>query len=115
MSDSEYSPGTWVSIILGAVILIAATGFGIHACSVGDQATLGRAEENVRTQNFEQSEAYRAGLRRDFDELLLAYTNAKTDEEKMTVLSVIRHRAEGCPPDQVPQDIKNLLNQPRKP
>lgn len=113
-SAGTWVAGTWVAVILGVAILIAGLAFGIHACDVGDQATLGAVEQNVRTRNFEQSEAYRAGLRRDFDELLLAYSHAKTDEEKATVLSVIRHRAEGCPPDQVPQDIKDLLNQ-RKP
>lgn len=108
--ENDADVGLWVFVILGCVILVAATAFGIHACSVADEAMLGRAEQDVRTRNFEQSEAYRAGLRRDFDELMLSYVSAKTPEEKTVILIVIRHRAEGCPPDQVPADVRALLN-----
>ncbi len=109
--NDEPSVGTWVAIILGVIILVVALAFGIHACSVADQATLGLAEQDVRTRNFEQSEAYRAGLRRDFDQLRLAYVSAKSADEKAAILSVIRHRASECPPDQIPSEIRDLLNQ----
>ena len=115
MGDTTNESSLWAVGILGAAILITGAGFWIHACVIGDDATLGRLEQNVRTQNFEQSEAYRAGLRRDFDELQLAYAHAKTAEEKATIRSVIRHRAEGCPPDQVPPEIRDLLNHAEAP
>jgi hypothetical protein len=107
--DGEISVSTWVLLVLGIIIVLGALGFGIHACSVADEATLGAAEQNVRTRNFEQSEAYKAGLRRDFDELILAYAHAKSHDERATIFAVIRHRAEGCPSDQVPEDVKQLL------
>ncbi len=113
MSNGEPNVGMVVLATLGVVVLIVVAGFGIHACSVADQATLGRAEQKVQTDNFEQSEAYRAGVRHDFDELLLSYAHAKDDGERSTILAVMRHRAAACPPELVPQDVKDLLNKTR--
>jgi len=102
-------PGVTALIIIGIIALVGLGGFAIHACAVADKATLGRVEQDVDTHNFERSEAYRAGLRRDFDELELAYARAKSRDERETIFSVMRHRAEGCPPDLVPDDVKQLL------
>ena len=113
--DTKDEVRLWGLVILGVAIALTGIAFWAHACDVGDQATLGNLEQKVRTRNFEESEAYRAGLRRDFDELLLSYAHAKSAEEKATIRSVIRHRAEGCPPDQVPQDIRDLLDHPEAP
>jgi hypothetical protein len=108
--ENKWSGFMIAMTIVGVVFLIGISAFAIHACSIADQATLGRAEEKVRTQNFEESESYKAGLRRDFDELLLAYSHAKSDDERATILAVMRHRAEGAPPELVPQDVKDLLS-----
>jgi hypothetical protein len=105
-------------LVCGILVLALAVGLSslaFHACSVADQASIGRAEEKVRTRNFEESEAYRVGLRRDFDELLLALAHAKDEDEKATILAVLRHRAEGAPPEAVPQDVRNILNSRRLP
>jgi hypothetical protein len=106
MDNSSVLAGLCFALVIG---IIGATCLTIHACEVADKATVGRVEQNVDTENFERSEAYRQGLRRDFDELELAYAHAKSDDERRTVLAVLRHRAEGCPPDLVPQDVKELL------
>lgn len=105
----DTNSGLIVGSMLAGVVLIVAAGFGIHACEVADKATLGRAEQTVETQNFEQSEAYRQGTRRDFDELLLQYTHAKSDDERATIRAVMRHRAEACPPELVPQEVRNII------
>jgi hypothetical protein len=113
MSGHDDNLGPTVAIytgaLIGSVFLIGLLAWCTHACSIADQATLGRAEQSVQRQNFEESESYRAGLRRDFDELLLSYSSAKTEEEKTIIISTIRHRALGAPPDAVPQDIKTFL------
>lgn len=113
--DDDTTVGLWVLGIGAAVILLPAIGFGYHACATTDEATLGNVDQRVRTHNFEQSVAFREGTRRDFDELRLAYAKAKTAEERSTIRSVIRHRAEGCPPELVPPEIHDLLNQPEAP
>lgn len=99
----------WALIIIGALIVCVGGGFGVHACVVADKATLGRAEANVETRNFKESEAYQEGVRRDFDELLLSYAHAQSHDERAAIFAVIRHRAEGCPPELVPDDVKQLL------
>lgn len=98
-------------IIFGVIVALCGGGYLIHACTIADKATLGAAEQAVDTKNFEQSPAYREGLRRDFDELMLAYAHAKSDDERTVILSTLRHRVEGAPPDAVPQDVKDFLKQ----
>lgn len=110
--NDETHPVVIAVCVVAIAFLFVLGGFAIHACSVADQATLGRAEQKVQTQNFEESEAYRAGLRRDFDELMLSYSRAKSDDERATILAVMRHRAEGAPPELVPADVKNMLAHP---
>lgn len=108
--SEERSETFWMAmIVIGSLLVLGLAGWGFHACQVADKATLGRAEQRVETKNWEESAAYRAGLRRDFDELLLSYAHAKTDDERAAVLAVMRHRAEGAPPELVPDDVKDLL------
>jgi hypothetical protein len=113
MSDYDDDPPItlYILIILGILVLLGLSAWGIRACTVAQDATLGRAEEKVRSQNFEESEAYRQGLRHDFDDLLLAYKRAKSDDERDAVLSVMRHRAAEAPPDLVPPEVKQLINE----
>jgi hypothetical protein len=89
--------------------VLLAGGFLVRAWALGSDRVLGLAEENVKTHNFEESQAYRQGIRQDFDNLLLQYTRAKDPGEKAAILSVIRHRAGDCPSDQVPSVIRDLL------
>lgn len=96
-------------IVVGVIVLATGLGFYIHAVSVADKATIGRVEQRVETESFEQSVAYREGTRRDFEELRLSYTRAKSDDERQAVLSLMRHRAAGCPPELVPEEIKRIL------
>jgi len=111
MSNHDDSPGVGliVTITIAVIFLIGIAGWGIHACSIAENATLGAADQEVQRRNFEHSQAYREGLRRDFDELMLAYSRAKSDDERITILSVLRHRVAGAPPEAVPQDVKNFL------
>ena len=95
--------------VLGVIVLGTGIAFYAHAVSVADKATLGRAEQRVETQNYEESVAFREGTRRDFETLVLSYHQAKSPDEKEAVLSLMRHRAQGCPPDLVPQTAKDLL------
>lgn len=102
-------------IVVGAIVLATGLGLYIHAVSVADKATIGRVEQRVETENFEQSVAYREGTRRDFEELRLSYTRAKSQDEKDAVLSLMRHRAAGCPPELVPEEVKVILHENEKP
>ena len=108
-SDDGVSPGIIAAWIIAFFIILVSSGWAIHACNTAENATLGAADQEVTRRNFERSEAFRAGLRRDFDELMLAYAHANSDDERVTVLSVLRHRVEGAPPEAVPQDVKDFL------
>lgn len=96
-------------VAIAAVFLIGVTGWGVHACTIADKATLGAADQEVERRNFERSQSYREGLRRDFDELMLAYSRAKSDDERVTILSVLRHRVQGAPPEAVPQGVRDFI------
>ena len=44
--------------------------------------------------------------------VLWGRSRAKSDDERATILAVMRHRAEGAPPDLVPANVKNMLAHP---
>ena len=101
-----------LSMLGGTLIVLfalGAVGWGFHACSTAEKATLGAADIEVDRRNFERSQSYREGLRRDFDELKLAYARAKSDDERAVILSTMRHRAAGAPPEAVPSDVKQFI------
>ncbi len=108
---SDDGPGgfTISMMIAGCFFLIGITGWGIHACSTVERATLGAVDIEVDRRNFEHSQSYREGLRRDFDELKLAYAKAKNDDERAVILSTMRHRVAGAPPEAVPVDVKQFI------
>lgn len=99
-----------VLIIVACFFGMIAAALALRAYGVFDTKTFGVAQQNADTEVFEHSEAYKAGVRRDMDELYLSYVQAKTPEEKAAVLAVIRHRAEGVA-DQtiIPANVRHLL------
>jgi hypothetical protein len=107
--DSAYGSFSIAMMVLAIILLIGLSGWGIHACAVADKATLGAADQEVERRNFERSQSYREGLRRDFDELMLAYARARSDDERSVILSVLRHRVDGAPPEAVPNDVQKFL------
>lgn len=98
-----------ILIWLGIGVLTIGAVIFVRIYVIADTKYLGAAQENAETQVVEQSKTYRDGVRRDMDELLLSYKTAKSPDEKATVLSVMRHRAEGVPSDLVPIEVKQLL------
>ena len=105
----DMKTGTVVLYFIAAIMMLSCSALAIRACTVADHATFDKVDERIRRENFEETKSYRDGLRRDFDELLLSYAHAKSDDERATIRAVMRHRAEGAPPDLVPQDVKDLL------
>lgn len=103
------SIGAIMLITFSLILLPRGAGWAIHACNTAERATLGAVDQEVDRQNFEHSQAYREGLRRDFDELMLAHSKAKSDEERTVIMSTLRHRVQGAPPEAVPQDVKEFL------
>ncbi len=95
--------------VVGVVAIIGFSGWGIHACGTAERATLGAVDQEVDRRNFERSQGYREGLRRDFDELMLQYAKARSDDERTVVLSTLRHRVAGAPPEAVPADVKKFI------
>jgi hypothetical protein len=103
----NYLPALCVVAVGGA---ICATAVFIRTCSIADTKVFGVAQQNADTEVYRHSEAFREGTQRDFDELYLAYVKA-TPEEKNAIVATMRHRAEGVPPEMVPQNIKNLIGE----
>lgn len=111
MSSYDDGPGAGFAAlcIIALAFLGCLGGWAIHACNTAENATLGVLDQEVERQKFEHSQAYREGLRRDFDELMLAYAKAKSDDERSVILATLRHRVQGAPPEAVPQDVKDFI------
>ena len=95
--------------ILGLAFIVLAM-YVLNYAGLTSFKIFGPQYEQARREVFEETKSYRDGTRRDFDNLYLQYKSAKSDDEKAAVLSVIRHRAAGAPPDVVPSEISNLLH-----
>jgi len=116
MSSDSNVPSIF-SIGVGVIAIIftaVGVGWAVHASNVAEKATLGAADVEVDRRNFEHSQAYREGLRRDCEELIYSYRKAKAakdDESAKAVLSLLRHRVAGAPPEAVPSDVKQFIDQ----
>lgn len=103
-----------VLVVLGSIGAITLAGWGIRACVITEKATLGALDQEVERRNFERSQSYYEGLRRDCAELMLAYERAKSDDERAVILATLRHRVAGAPPEAIPDDVKDFLNKHNK-
>lgn len=97
--------------VVGLALLLGLSIWTVRACSIAEKATLEAAEENIERKNFENSQTYREGLRRDCDELMRAYAKAKSDDERIITLATLRHRVAGAPPEAVPADVQKFLSE----
>jgi hypothetical protein len=100
-------------LVIGCCVIAAlaiGTGlvFYVHALTIVDTKVFGVADQNAQTDVYRHSEAYREGLQRDFDNLLVEYAKAGADE-KPVILSTLRHRAEGAPPELIPPGVRALI------
>lgn len=95
-----------------SIVLLLVIIFGFTAFDYFNLTFWGPKYQNAKTQIFENSNAYVRGTQRDFQNLVLEYHKAQTAEEKQAIISVLRQRAYGTPPEQVPPEVSNLLNQP---
>lgn len=103
------SSGSIAALVLGLVFLVTVSVIGVRACTSAEKATFGAVDQEIDRRNFERSQSYREGLRRDFDELMLQYAKARSDDERTVVLSTLRHRVAGAPPEAVPDDVKKFI------
>ncbi len=67
--------------------------------------------EAARREVFENTQSYQQGSIRDFDNLYLAYVQAKSEDEKAVILDTLRHRAAGVQLDNIPPRVRALLGQ----
>jgi hypothetical protein len=95
--------------VAGAAVLVTGCVVLFRVCGIADTKFFGTADQNAQREVYENTKTYRDGVRRDLDELTLAYSTAKTAEEKQSILSIMKHRVEGIPPELVPADVKQLL------
>lgn len=109
-SSIDEVPGwVWGLCAVGLLFILTAVGFWVRGASLASDKAFLVPEANVQTEAFEHTEAFREGTRRDFAELSLAYSTEKDPDAKRAILAVIRQRANGCPADQVPSNVRSLL------
>jgi hypothetical protein len=97
------------AITAGIAALLLSLGILLRAEGIWETKTFGVAEQNAQTQVYEQSQSHIEGTRRDLEDLYLSYLKEKDPAAKQAILSVMRHRAQGAPADQIPADVKGVL------
>lgn len=112
MSEDTPSPFLIAITVIGGLLLVGALGWTVRACDTAQRATFDSVNQEIDTKTFERSSAYRQGLRRDFDELLLEYDRTKDPASRSTIVAAMRHRAEGSPPELVPPEVTKLIGSP---
>jgi hypothetical protein len=108
MTGDEMKPGHIALVAFGVLVLVVFLAIGARVFGIADTKVFGVVDQNAQREVYENTKAYRDGVRRDMDELSLAYVKA-TPEEKPAILAVLRHRAEGVPPELMPSEVKRLL------
>jgi hypothetical protein len=101
----------WHIVLLGFVsmILVAALALSLRLIGVADTKYIAPVEQNAQTKVYEGTKAYQDGVRRDFEDLRLAYIQSKDPEAKAAILATMRHRAAGVPPELLPNDVSDLI------
>lgn len=97
------------NILLGTISIVTVV-FFVGGVSLAAYRVFGPPSESVRRQVFEETKSYRDGTRSDFDNLYVQYQAAHTQEEKLAILSVIRHRTNHVPRELIPEEIRNVLH-----
>jgi hypothetical protein len=95
--------------LLFSIVAIGLVLFGLQYGSLQNYKFFAPKYEDARREVFENTKSFRDGSARDFENLLISYLSANTEEGKQAILSVIRQRAYGVPQEQLPLEIKNLL------
>lgn len=102
-----------ISEIIGILfvgVLCATVGvFVLNAVGLTNYSIFGPRYENVRREVYEQTKSFRDGSRRDFDNMYMAYTEAKDPAEKAAILSVMRSRAAGVDMNMLSPQARSLL------
>lgn len=95
----------------GFILLVLGVIIGLSFFGLMNYQFFAPKYEAARRQVFENTQSYQQGSIRDFDNLYLAYVQAKTDDEKAIILETLRHRTAGVQPDNIPLRVRALLNQ----
>ncbi len=98
-----------IGIVAAIVLFVVVATIGGNALGLWNYQFFAPKYEAARRQVFENTQSYQQGSIRDFDNLYLAYTQAKTDDEKAVILDTLRHRTAGVQPDNIPPRVRALL------
>lgn len=92
--------------LMGAVVLVPLVVGGLYF-----EAFRMPFMESVRRDTMIQSRAYSEATTRQMYRLMLQYKQAKTDDEKDTIKSFIRHEVQAFDRSRLPSDVKVFLEQ----
>jgi hypothetical protein len=94
--------------IMAAILLVVV---GLNFFGLANYQFFTPKYEAARREVFENTQSYQQGSIRDFDNLYLAYVQAKSEDEKAVILDTLRHRTAGVQPDNIPPRVRSLLGQ----
>jgi len=95
--------------IAAFLILFPATIFALNYMGLINYQFFAPKYEAARREVFENTQSYQQGSVRDFDNLYLAYVQAKSEGEKAVILDTLRHRTAGVQHDSIPPRVRALL------
>lgn len=96
--------------IVGAILAFLMLVVGLNFFGLANYSFFAPKYEAARREVFENTQSYQQGSIRDFDNLYLAYTRAKSEDEKAIILETLRHRTAGVQEGNIPARIRLLLN-----
>lgn len=96
--------------LFGIIILFGIAIIAIQYAGLENYKFFAPKYEDGRRETFEGTQSYHQGSIRDFDNLLLAYGEAKSDDEKAIIVETMRHRAAGVESSSIPPRVRTLIN-----
>ncbi len=100
-----------VASVLGVLVLALASVWLVQGSDFFLYKAFAPKYEKVRRQTFEESKAYNQGMIQELQNMQFQYVQAKSQEEKDALASIILHRAADYPEEKMPADLRAFVHQ----
>lgn len=98
-----------VAAVAGAFLALIALVWVIQGSDFFLYKVFAPKYEAARRETFEQSKAYNDGMAQELRAMQMEYIKA-TPDQQTALASVILHRVDGYPEDQLPEDLRTFVN-----
>ena len=98
-----------VGISFGALVLVLLLAFGLRGFGLVSFQFWGPKEENARREVFENTKSFNDGMAQELRNMQFQYVQAQP-EAKAALRSIIIHRADTIPQENLPADLAAFIN-----